>query len=215
MLISHKNKFVFVAINKTGTTSIHDALECVSEIKSVGDSQSPFYFHATAKKIKSKFKKNNWDWDSYFKFSFVRNPWDRMVSAYFYRLKMVKRWNITKPKDKHTQDVYESFQVQLHSTNNFNEWLKKYIKHESVAFHQHKFLYDNDEKIVDFVGKFENLNNDFNHAMNKIKCGHIKLPFLNRSSRKSYKEYYTEETRNMIKNYYKKDIKLFNYYYDN
>ena len=74
MLISHKNKFVFIAINKTATTSIHDALECVSEIKSVGDSQSPFYFHANAKKIKSKFKENNWDWNSYFKFSFVRNP---------------------------------------------------------------------------------------------------------------------------------------------
>ena len=107
------------------------------------------------------------------------------------------------------------FKVQLHSTNNFNEWLKKYIEHKSVAFHQHKFLYENDEKLVNFVGKFENLNNDFNHVMNKIKCGHIKLPFLNKSSRKSYKEYYTEETRDMIKNYYMKDLKLFNYNYDN
>ena len=127
---------------------------------------------------------------------------------------MVKKWNTTKPKDKHTQDVYESFKVQLHSTNNFNEWLKKYIEHKSVALHQHKFIYDNDEKLVDFVGKFENLSNDFDYAMTQIKCEHIKLPFLNKSTRKSYKEYYTEETKKLIKNYYREDVKLFDYYYD-
>ncbi len=214
MLISHKHKFVFIAINKTATTSIHDALTNLSDIKSVGDTQSSYYFHATAKKIKKEFKKNNWDWNSYFKFSFVRNPWDRMVSAYFYRLKMVEKWNKKKPVDKHTIAVYEDFKVQLNSTNNFNEWLEKYINHKSVAFHQHKFLYEDEKKLVNFVGKFENLSNDFDYAMTQIKCEHIKLPFLNKSNRKSHKKYYSEHTRKLVKNYYVKDINLFNYNYD-
>lgn len=214
MIISHKNKFVFIAINKTATTSIRTSLHDKSDVNAVADTQSPYYFHATAKRLKIEFKKNSWDWNSYFKFSFVRNPWDRIVSAYFYRLKMVKHWNKIKPKDKYTHDVFECFKVQLHSVSNFNQWLKKYANHESVNLHQHKFLYDGDEKLVNFVGKYENLSDDFNYVMSKVGCEHIKLPFLNKSNRTDYKNYFDDETRKLIKKYYSKDINLFNYKYN-
>jgi len=79
--LSHKYKFIFIAIPKTGSSSIRYALNDYSDIRSKNDPNSPYAHHVPA----SKLKEHIGCWEEYFKFAFVRNPWDLVVSSYFYQ----------------------------------------------------------------------------------------------------------------------------------
>lgn len=84
--ISHKYKFIFFAYPKTGSTSIRDTLNTFSDICATTFSkrtpEQPFYSHITAQETKDLFAERGWDFDSYFKFVVVRNPYSRLVSLY-------------------------------------------------------------------------------------------------------------------------------------
>ena len=68
--------------------------------------------------------------------------------------------------------------------------------------------------LIDFVGRFENLQNDFDYACEKIGIPKKKLPHMVKSeNRKHYTEYYNEKTKSIIANKYAKDIEYFNYRY--
>ena len=127
MLLSHDKKFLFVAVHKTGSTSIRRLLSKYTDVKASHDSKSPYFFHAAALSLKNEFVMNKWDWSSYFKFGFVRNPWERLVSAYFYRQKMVKKWKHIPPKNDFYHNVNEAFSHELGTTNNFKDWVQKFL----------------------------------------------------------------------------------------
>ena len=92
------------------------------------------------------------------------------------------------------------------------------------------FIQDNDGRIiVDYVGKFENLQNDFNTICQKIHVESTQLPHINRSKtynpiinilklnkniKKHYSEYYDSETKEFVAHIYKDDIKKFEYCFD-
>ena len=65
--------------------------------------------------------------------------------------------------------------------------------------------------MVDFIGKFENLETDFEYICKKIGVNGIKLPHKNKTQRKNYRDYYNENTKTIIANWYKKDIDYFGY----
>ena len=72
--------------------------------------------------------------------------------------------------------------------------------------------YKNGEIITDFIGRFENLNQDFNYVCKKLKINDVHLEHLNKSIRKkNYRRYYNDELANLVYKRYKKDIRLFNY----
>ena len=78
---------------------------------------------------------------------------------------------------------------------------------------QKEIYYDSTQGdiLVDFIGKFENLEKDFNFICEKIGID-AELPHINYSKRKNkYRDYYTEETRDLIGEYYKEEIELFGY----
>ena len=84
-MINHNHKFIFTRVTKTGSsTLVHSLKKCGVNMNRVitsahwnGDlNHIPLWF------LKKKIPTDKFD--SYFKFGFVRNPWDRMVSAYYY-----------------------------------------------------------------------------------------------------------------------------------
>ena len=66
------------------------------------------------------------------------------------------------------------------------------------------------EIIVDFIGKFENLENDFQHICDRISVT-VDLPFVNKSEHKHYQSYFDDETRGIMRRWFWKDIERFNY----
>lgn len=138
---------------------------------------------------------NDSKWEEYFKFCFVRNPYDRAVSG----------WNYLMETEKLNID--------------FDKYLKmKNIVSENEYWHvflsQYETILDSNGKVfVDFVGKFENLEEDFQKILKK--CGFDKIThknkFVNRRNKDNYKKYYTQEALDIINKIYEKDFEFFCY----
>lgn len=152
------------------------------------------------------------EFEEYFKFTFVRNPWDRLVSAFQFLKKggtnkVDREWsqqNLARFPDFH------SFVTNWVNRKNVSSW-KHFVP-------QHKFVCDPGSDIpkVDFVGRFEFLNEDFTHVQ-KTLGSHASLQHLNKTEggKKDYREYYTETTRNIVADVYREDIRIFGYDFDN
>ena len=207
MILSHKYKFVFIGVPKTGTQSMSEILSLyektpptrfLDKTNKTGYHQ-PFYAHAKAETVKKYFIKNGWDWDKYFKFCFVRNPWDRAVSSYFYKLR-------TDFKDKNFSRHCSRMRKEI---KNFNEFVNsKFLFHENQTDF---FLTNNNESLVDFVGRFENIDSDFNFICKTIGIPNWKLPKINQTNHKFYKSYYDNELIEVVRHKFRKDIDLLDY----
>jgi hypothetical protein len=154
------------------------------------------------------FKKS--DFDSFFKFAFVRNPWDRLLSAYLY-LKNGGR----------NKDDYTWAKRHLAPFSDFGAFVHGWVNDENIrlGLHfrpQHEFVSANDLTLnVDFIGYFENIHQDYNHIRWRIGGGN-KLVESNRTERdiRDYKRYYTNKMVDIVAKTYRKDIKLFGYNFE-
>ena len=187
-IVSKKHKFVFIHIPKTAGTSIMHNFD-----------------HLGKRRKKIMFKKLNKKECNYFKFAFIRNPWDRMVSNYFYAIKS--------PKKKKMENLYKEFNSCEDFLNGFDKKIDEY-KPLSL-FSQCYWLEDEDGNIkMDYIGKFENLPKDLKFICDKIKITpNTYLRHWNKSNHKHYSYYYNDETVNKIAKIYKRDIELGNYKY--
>lgn len=215
-MISHKHKFIFTHINKCGGTTIDTMLikycdgfkqSHAATLLETLHSPTPvnkLYGELNQVKHLSARQTLNSKSQNYFKFSFVRNPWDKLVSAYFYR--------------KHRSGRYKSM--------NFRQFVKYRVKHWKInttysgklnkkffwSADQYDWLCGSDgEVIVDFVGKVENFQNDFNHICDRIGIPQERLPHINKTKHKHYTEYYDVVTREIVERKFAKDIEYFGY----
>jgi chondroitin 4-sulfotransferase 11 len=185
-MISHKHKFIFVHIPKTAGSSICAALN-------LGPPRHlPLKFHTHT--------------ETYFKFAIARNIYDKVVSWYFFHRKSQPEL-----KEYHTKD--------------FAGWIKNGCKVHSIPFDGRKnqmkgisplsdihFLEDFDKQIhLDFICKFENLQEDFNVVCDKIGISRRQLPHAKKIKHKHYTEYYDDETRQIVAEKFAKDIEYFGY----
>ena len=103
---------------------------------------------------------------------------------------------------------------QFYSNNieskSFNEYVCNIIKSKAVD-KQFDFLSGKNNKlIVDFIGRYENLNDDFKKVCDRtgITC---LLHHYHKSNHGNYRKYYNQKTKELIAQYYKKDIVYFEY----
>lgn len=196
-MINHKHKFIFIHIPRTGGSSIESAL-CDSNWWKI---------HPPSKHVVAHIAKNIYKpyWDDYFKFSFVRNPWDRMVSMLrygsFYGVELGEEGELVIDKylKKFNKVEYDTRFFNLKQFENFKQ------KPKSVYMN---ILGEE----MDFIGRFENLQEDFNNVCDLIKVNSKKLENLEKSpQRDEYSRYYNHTNKSIIENKYLLDIEEFNY----
>ncbi len=154
---------------------------------------------------------NKQEYDSYFKFTVVRNPWERLLSAYRYLSKGGGNANDQQWAAKHIQP-YKSFKDFLCSSH-FEETALKWVHFQP----QYKFLCPFDSEIpqVDFIARHENIDDDFKTILQNLNLNeNIKLPTYNVSNKhksSDYRNLYDKKMIDIVSSVYYKDIKLFNY----
>jgi hypothetical protein len=199
-MISHKHRAIFVHIQKTGGNSVSAAL---------GEHDSPPEKHRTALELQAFYGENTWR--DYYKFSFVRDPWDRMVSW----------WSMidgARPAFE-AGKTFNRFQTFiLMNARTFDEFLIR-CDEEVDDFDGRKWIYrnqvdyliDGDGKVmVDFVGRFETIKDDFSVVARKLGMS-IDLPHVNRSGHRHYTDYYTPSLADIVRKRFARDIKAFGY----
>jgi len=214
MLISHSHQFIFIHVDKAAGTSMQSALQpyanpiaaqrLLKRLSILGFlcrfgglyRAVQFGVHANASSVKRCLPPHLYS--SYFKFAFVRNPWDRLVSRFHYFKK-------TPSHRLHTL---------VEAMSSFPEFARWEMKRANPGLHQYKYLCNRSgELIVDFVGRFESLNEDFATVCERVGLP-ISLPHLNSSKRNSYIDYYDEALRDEVGRFFEKDIELFDYRFE-
>ena len=213
-MISHAHRYIFVHIPKCGGTSIEFAL-----LKNEG--VNPRDSGKISKDLKEKFRiwykyegeytqhrkidkfKNDSE-KKYFTFTFIRNPYERFLSSYFYLQKSYKKRGL--------QERLVNFKKKFPT---FNDFVKG--EHSTYFYPGHEdlqidyVLNASKYKMINFIGRCEDMQTDFDYICKKLKFKNLKLPHRNPTKHKHYTEYYDNETREIVAEKYAKDIEYFGY----
>ena len=230
MPILHSAKIIFVHIPKTGGGTIEKTLGiygndnngnlCPDHTLLYGKYKNKFLQHLTISQIKEINKK---EFATYKKISFVRNPYDKIISEYLWRIQVYG-----KRKLEFKEYIIEEV---VPRKNNINKFVKNFYKDESFVpfldahyINQVDYLFLNKKLAVDEIGKFENFEDDFTRIFNKkpinTKVHKSKINYTyylikkilpKFLANKMYRKYYDYETENIIRKEFSKDIEIFNY----
>ena len=207
-MISHRRKFVFVHVSKTGGQSVRKALRpfaltTAQRLVQYVDTRTlrydPFGInqagsHPNVAKLKSAL--GDEVFDSYYSFSFVRNLWSRLLS-YYYFMKIRPR------SEKHEAAM----------TLDFNDFINTTIQ-DAPLRDQSSILLDADGKsLVNFIGRFETLATDFGHVCETLGCG-CTLPHKNKTKHGDFRTAYNQSSVDIVSRLYANDIKFFNYNFE-
>jgi hypothetical protein len=204
MIISDEHKYIFIHIPKNAGTSI--------EVSLTGRQQwDDKEKHLTAAECRAKLGFDKWR--EFFSFCVVRNPWDRLVSQFRFSGEIWCNRHYGK-------------------SLSFNDYIKEivgkglpfsghdYLSKTGASFGDtnwqqvHRICDDNNQIIVNYVARFENLSSDYEVICNRIGL-HNQLQHINQSDAKSkpYWNYYTEETARIVADVYAEDIERFDYHF--
>jgi chondroitin 4-sulfotransferase 11 len=189
-------KSLFIHIPKCGGTSVEDV--CLkNNIKIDALNCSTDWLNQKHKtNLYTDFHKEK---DICFSFSFVRNPYSRLVSAW--KTKWVGKKFRNKP--------FKEFIIRFCLNEKKYDWFR--WSHVMPFTDPRAKIIKKGEQVVDFIGKLENINEDFGFVKNKLGISHQQLPHKNKSKHKHYTEYYDEETKSIVAEKYAKDIEYFGY----
>lgn len=218
MLLSLKYNFLFVHIYKTGGTSVRDSLWrykwtdpyripqfLCSRISGMTGHKIGAKFPRHAKVIAAREMLPREVFEGLFKFTFVRNPWDLQVSSYH-----------------HLRREHPEIITHIDGFEAFLRWkfdpARPQQYHADISTEQQtEYLIDlNGKVIVDFVGRFENLADDFQEACRRIG---IACPMLEHSRKSTdrkqdYRSYYSDTTAEWVADHYRRDIEQLGYRFD-
>jgi hypothetical protein len=210
MLISHSHKFIFIHVYKVAGTSIKYTmgLDACYDRKhnSFWDNLKmklgiwpniysvDFEPHISAKELSENLPANLFQ--QYYKFSFVRNPYQWLTSLYEYILENTSHY-------LHQETVAkESFAA-------FAKWM---AKHETHHHSQSKLLTDEQGKLmVDFLGKYESLQTDLDAVCKQVGLPPRPIQYQNKTKREKKANYYDAELADFVYQAYEQDFILFGY----
>ena len=215
-IVSDEHRFVYFVVQKVACTSIKTALAPLFGIDTARaealqrEARPHFIIHRIFRDSGYQVSRDEFlaspRYDDYFKFAFVRNPWGRLVSCY---------------SDKivgQTGNVGLVAFPGLRRGMPFDEFVRAVhaVPDGEANSHfrsQHVSLCGPDERIIpDFVGRFENLHEDFARVVREIGTPEIKLPHILRSERgPAYRELYDGDTAALAGERYERDAELFGY----
>jgi len=212
MILSYSSGFLFVHIEKAAGSSIQQALLPVANVapnsrlrrrlallgplNRIGGLYRALQFgeHSTADEVKRCLPTGAYN--ALFKFAFVRNPWDRLVSRYAHLLRS---------KDRRRHEFISGLEK-------FEDFLQWEIRRDSA--NQYPYVTDaQGNQIVDFIGHYETLAEDFAKVCARLKF-QVELPHANVSDHRDYRTYYTPETREFVAKQFRRDIEMFGYDFD-
>ena len=215
MLISYSHRFIFFHIGKTGGMSMREILQNYAQEPEkfkirrpppfLGDQPNAMYevwqtllLHAKAHEAQKELPAEVFN--DFFKFAFVRNPWDWQVSVYHFILR------------EPTSSTHEA----VKACGSFEAYLEWAIKTpapypKGITKLQHEIITDAEgQLLVDFVGHYESLKEDFETIKQRLGIEES-LPNLNQSNHRDYRDYYNDHTRELIAEHFRKDIEMFGY----
>ena len=219
MFVSHRHKFILVHIPRTGGKSMTQVFMPHGSEVIPGQPHR----HMTCLEFRDLVGRKRWN--SYFKFAFVRNPWDRWVSLYRFHTAGLRPgnsygiWHGNVDMDEKTllyrQRTWGSFPQYIgRVTDRYNPYAEDDIDWGRHSMTQTEYLLDDSGNcMVDFVGRFENLKNDFGLVLKRIGLS-LELPYINASSHSRYVDYYDRETRMLVKKHSSETIERFGYKYN-
>lgn len=201
MIISPKYKFIFIKTQKTAGSSIEKILldKILDDQNLIFGGMSPEGMnpinltkgaeHKGAKFIKSNFLN---EWKSYYKFTVERNPWDKVVSQYYW---------VNKREPERTKLGFDHFVLYDKKFSKLGGWNLYTIKNEIVV--DYIMQYSNLNSDLAYVTSLLNIpyNNDLIHT--KLKSGFRKYS--------NYRSLYTNTSKTRVTKLYDQSIKYFNY----
>lgn len=219
-MISKQGQFIFIHNFKTGGTSIEKKLglfetlerdvqdhRTLREIEALTD-RKQFLKKGLYALKRGKFNRigihlsaavqpelTRKEFEQFYKFSFVRNTWARMYS-----------WYANVMKDEVHRQAYGIKDPNF----TFRQFLLEKLNHNT--FSQLYFLQDRNDKVaMDFIGRFENLQEDFNRVCEHLGIEDNELPKLLVRKYGHYTENYTPETKDLVSKLYKDEIEYFKF----
>lgn len=233
MIISHSRRFIFVKSLKTAGTSLEAALSHACSGNDVVTPLGDYAFnrdesgdwvhqamngddheqHDDAPTIRATLPPETWA--SYFKFSIARNPWDRALSYFFWD----HRQNSTLAPPKR---LIHSLGLPYDDFTPVKEKFAEFVRGRTLENNDRFYVAGDgddcgDGLCVDYVIRYEQLDEGSREVFSRIGVPDVKIPRLKTGMRKGkrhFTEYYDDETRDIVAELHRNDIRLFNYRFE-
>jgi len=189
LTISDNPKFVWYRNAKVGTRTTLAFLTCANVEFTLKEGRDCYYSPALYR--------------DYFKFAFVRNPWDRLVSTWKSKV-LTRKLRRVDPSQLDRMQTFEHFADYCATLD--LEVCNCHIRAQSSLI---------DLNNIDYLGRFERFENDLIEVAGFLNLRDCRIPRLNTSSdNRPYQEYYTDRTRKLVGELYRRDVQIFSYTFD-
>ncbi len=229
MISKPEYNFLFVAVSKTASCSMRIGIRRAklgAQLDRIALHPELTWSHPQHYNIRDyQVVMEEEDFNSRFKFAFVRNPWDRLVSNYTATCRKGGGDNgyPLVPRDRERPEKFQEWAKAALGAEYWDVdcYRRPQCRHQrTTSDSMLSWLTDEDgHLLVDFIGRFETLEADYSLALDKIEqhCGKPvrRIPFPIRRGVSSighpYSFYYNDETVELVRDHFKEDIEYFGY----
>ncbi|MFK7733566.1 MAG: sulfotransferase family 2 domain-containing protein [Pseudomonadales bacterium] len=205
MIVSHSNRFIFFAVPKTGTHAVRELLhpfmgeddweqQALFEQKRlpIPELARIEHGHLSVRDIKPFLSADQWS--EYYKFGFVRNPFDRFVSICFFL-------------NRKNPDFHNHSLAWMKSALRRPQFCRRVLVRPQYL----QLIDESGELALDNIGRYEQFQESVDAICSSLSLPQKQLPVKNTSEHNAFDLYYDEELYDLVKAYYSKDLEMFDY----